>query len=372
MEERRALLFENSAFFHKVVGLWPKEDQPLGNFRALKCHAGIFSTIAIAIMQYSVLAVNDDKSRRAEFSIEAAIANIAFMKILPCILNRKKMIELYHKTLEINTYLKESSAEKRIAYKWLSLQVKLISGMIVSYVLVVSMYFSYPLYRGDIIPICSELVPKVLHRFPWNIFVYVAEFALCALRLIEITSCDAYLLIFMCQLCSELQIAGNAMQEIGMHDKRSIYRAVKKHKRVLEYGQMICMEFSSAVVIQHLGMSIGICFSAISILYTREQGLMIKFVSIGLLMAFEVLLLCFVGEIIVGESLKIANYLENKYEDFLDDTTSLKTMRFMLFRSQRPLNLRVGGSTVMNLNLFRLTMNKIFSCFVILKRALAE
>lgn len=78
------------------------------------------------------------------------------------------------------------------------------------------------------------------------------------------------------------------------------------------------------------------------------------------------------GEMIAGESLKIAYCLEDKFEEFLSDAASLKTISFMLLRAQKPLSLKVGDNTIINLNLFRLIMNKIFSCILILKRAMAE
>lgn len=71
----------------------------------------------------------------------------------------------------------------------------------------------------------------------------------------------------MCHLCSELQIVSSAMLAIDIIDKPAILRAIKKHKRVLEYGQIICDELAPTLVIQQIGMSIGICFTAISVLY---------------------------------------------------------------------------------------------------------
>lgn len=76
-----------------------------------------------------------------------------------------------------------------------------------------------------------------------------------------------HLVVLMCQLCSELQIVGIAMQAIDVNDKASIIRAIYKHKRVLEYGEIICRDFADALVLQHLGMSVATSFTAISVLY---------------------------------------------------------------------------------------------------------
>lgn len=79
---------------------------------------------------------------------------------------RRMIINLHHKTLEMSTYLKKTSTEKQIAYGWLSLQTKIISFIIISYIALVIAYFFYPLYRGDQFPVAG-VIPKFFQQLPW-------------------------------------------------------------------------------------------------------------------------------------------------------------------------------------------------------------
>nr|QGW50404.1 odorant receptor 80 [Chouioia cunea] len=364
---QRKDLFGWSAFFHRAIGLWPEDDQFLGVYWWIKSYFVIFVTVGGLIFHLSSVANRKDNLNLTEFVLEALVAALAIAKSVPIVVNRTNVLKILSMTLEFNLTSKETLNEKHISDGWFKLQNRLIKFFIRSYTLVTVLYFLIPWLTNqtNVFPL-KGYMPDYLYTTPGFQIVYFIEVIVYIIRFIGAVSCDLYCTTFICQLFSELQIVQYKLTTLKKC-RQSLIRIIQQHAKVLDHGYMISKNFSIVFLLQHVLLSMIVCFSGLNALYTDSLAVIVKMLSFLSLALVECFFICLIGEQIKEESLKVANNLEDIYDECLDDLVIRKLINFVHLRAQKPLELKFGKYTVINLQFYCETLKTIFSLSTVFK-----
>ncbi|NP_001177622.1 odorant receptor 294 [Nasonia vitripennis] len=336
--------FEYEAIFHKVVGVWPGDDYFLARYSRIRGYVLAAFAVVVCVFQFTaLLEANSDDVPENDF------------------------INLMRMTKEINEFSTLTDEEETIHIDWQSVQDKLMKIISRYYFLtVIGLYFVAPMFRNAL-PL-RGIVPEVLRVTPWFQMIYVLQCLLLLSNVITSISSDAFSVTFMCQLCKQLELVQCSIKHLGSHTKVNLAETINRHAVALDYGQRVCNTLKTMFLLQHIFISMFLCFAGVIVLNTQNSLILMKMIVISVIFVSTLLIICFVGETITSSSLKIASATESSnYEIFLGDVSTLRTVSFILCRAQKPLRMAVSLSGSMNLSFFTETMNKLVSAFMILR-----
>nr|QHN69135.1 odorant receptor 7 [Sirex nitobei] len=353
-----------SRLFFVLVGFWPSENKKKPKLCRIKTYLiGIF-VVTLAIDQCrTMLTLGTDAASLAEYSVDAVGLIVMSTKVIPFVVQRDSLLSMLSKTNGLSKH-EEASNGQNIVKHWKLRHTIAVKYLTRLYLIVLVTYISAPLILQDKgFPLRGNF-PSFIVNTSWYILAYVTESIMLSLATSGVLVCDMLLILFVCDLCSELNCTALLLEELGQ-GQRDFTTIVEKHVAALNYGKSFCDVTSVVFLFQAIVTTSAICLAGYTAMKTTSTIILTKMLMVLLTTMMQLFINCYIGEIITEAFLIVRTAIEDS--DWLFCPSKDQKGAFLiLLRTEKPLRLGVGTFGVMNLKSFTEFMYNALSYLAVL------